>query len=116
MAQIRTAGDLFHRFAFDERVEADRGDGVKVGAWEERFQRRAGIAHLRGGESVMAARLQGSHTQVVFVRTCSQTRQIDTAWRIRDVRTGEVFNIRDITPSDDRQWIDVLGQSGGASG
>ncbi|MDH2092101.1 head-tail adaptor protein [Rhizobium pusense] len=125
MAKPRSAGDLFHRVAFDKREEIDRGDGVFVGQWVEQFQVRAGFAHLRGGESVMADRLQGQHTQVIFVRSSSQTRAVDTDWRVRDVRRGEFvngewvgseFNIRDVTPTNDRQWLDFLCQSGVASG
>lgn len=116
MAKPRSAGDLFHRVAFDKREEIDRGDGVFVGQWVEQFQVRAGFAHLRGGESVMADRLQGQHTQVIFVRSSSETRQINTDWRVRNVRTGVEYNIRDITPTDNRQWLDFLCQSGVATG
>jgi len=50
---------------------------------------------------------------------------VDTDWRVRDVRGGEFvngewvgpeFNIRDVTPTNDRQWLDFLCQSGVASG
>lgn len=116
MAKPRSAGDLFHRVAFDKREEIDRGDGVFVGQWVEQFQVRAGFVHLRGGESIMADRLQGQHTQVIFVRSSSQTREVDTDWRVRDARTGTEFNIRDVTPTNDRQWLDFLCQSGVASG
>jgi SPP1 family predicted phage head-tail adaptor len=116
MAKTRSAGDLFFLIAFDKRIEVDDGAGNTIGGWQEQFQCRAGFAHLRGGESVMADRLQGQHTQVIFVRRSSATRQVSTDWRIRDVRTGVSFNIRDITPSDDRLWIDFLCQSGVADG
>ncbi|MGV1870891.1 head-tail adaptor protein [Agrobacterium rosae] len=116
MAKPRSAGDLFHSVAFDKREEIDRGDGVTVGQWIEKFKVRAGFTHLRGGESVMADRLQGQHTQVIFVRSSTETRQIGTDWRVRDVRSGIEYNIRDITPTDDRHWLDFLCQSGVASG
>lgn len=116
MAKPRSAGDLFHRVAFDKRQTVDRGDGVFVGSWIEQFQVRAGFTHLRGGESVMADRLQGQHPQIIFVRSSSQTRQVDTDWRVRDVRSGTEYNIRDVTPTNDRLWLDFLCQSGVASG
>lgn len=116
MAKTRSAGDLFHRVAFDKREEIDRGDGVFVGQWVEQFQARAGFTHLRGGESVMAGRLQGQHTQVIFVRSSLQTKEVTADWRVRDVRTGIEFNVRDITRTTDRQWLDFLCQSGVASG
>jgi len=116
VAKARSAGDLFFLVAFDKRVEIDDGAGNTIGDWQEQFQCRAGFAHLRGGESVMADRLQGQHTQVVFVRRSSATRQVTTDWRVRDMRAGKSFNIRDITQTDDRLWLDFLCQSGVAAG
>ncbi|WP_368517479.1 phage head closure protein [Rhizobium sp.] len=116
MATTRSAGDLFFHVAFDKRVEIDDGAGNTVGEWQEQFQCRAGFTHLRGGESVMAARLEGQHTQVIFVRSSMSTRGITTDWRVRDIRTGDTFNIRDITPTDDRLWLDFLCQKGVADG
>jgi SPP1 family predicted phage head-tail adaptor len=112
----RGAGDLRHRVAFDRRAESADGYGSTTGEWQEQFQCAAGFLHLRGGESVMAGRLQGEHLQIVVVRASSQTRQADTGWRIRDVRAGTVLNVRDVTPSEDRAWIDFLCQSGMADG
>ncbi|NTG48973.1 head-tail adaptor protein [Agrobacterium rhizogenes] len=112
MAKARSAGDLFFRVAFDKRVVIDDGAGNKRGDWQEQFQMRAGYAHLRGGEAVMAYRLQGRHSQVAFVRSSSLSRLVTTDWRLRDIRTGIAFNIRDVTPSDDRLWLDFLCQSG----
>ena len=118
MAKTRTAGDLFHRVAFDRRIDTNDGndDGNTQGEWQEQFQCRAGFIHLRGGESIMADRLQGVHPQVIFVRASSQSKAVTTEWRIRDARTDIEFNIRDISMSDDRQWLDFLCQSGGADG
>ena len=112
MATQRSAGDLFHRVAFDERLTADRGDGVEVENWQERASVRAGYIHLRGGETVQAARLAGKHTQVIFVRASQQTKAIKTDWRVRDVRTGQIFNILEAVPTEDRHWIDFTCQSG----
>jgi SPP1 family predicted phage head-tail adaptor len=118
MTKLRSAGDLDQRVAFDKREETNDpdDDGNYVGKWVEQFQCSAGFIHLRGGESVLASRLQGQHVQVIFVRACSQTRTVTTDWRIRDVRTGATFNIRDVTPTKDRAWVDFLCQSGGADG
>jgi head-tail adaptor len=112
----RSAGDLFHSFAFDKRIKSKRGDGVEVGGWEQQFKCRAGVINLRGGESVMAGRLQGQHSQIVFVRASSVSREATTEWQARDLRTGVAYNIREITRSDDRLWLDFLCQSGVATG
>lgn len=110
------AGDLYHRVAFDVRVDAEDGAGNTQGDWEEQFSRRAAFTHLRGGESVMASRLEGKHIQVIRVRACAQTRQVTTDWQVRDVRTAVAYNIRDVTPDSSRLWIDFLVESGGATG
>lgn len=112
MAKQIGAGDLYYRVAFDKRVEVDDGMGNTVGEWQEQFQCRAAYLHKHGGESVMAGRLQGKHVQVITVRASSQTRQVTTDWRVRDVRTGEAFNIRDVTHETNRQWISLLCEKG----
>lgn len=112
MAKARTAGDLIHRFSFEERQEVSRGDGVVVGEWISRFSYRAGVLHLKGGESIMTGRLAGQHSQIVFVRASAQSKAVTTEWRVRDDRSGAIFNIRDITPTDDRLWLDFLVQGG----
>lgn len=123
MAKQRSAGDLHYRFAFDKRVNVKDGYGNTKGGWQQQFDCRAGVIHLRGGEQVMADRLVGKHSQIVFVRRSLSAKLVTTDWRVRDMRDGEFvdgvwvgssFNIRDITPSDDRAWLDFLVQSGGA--
>jgi len=111
----RGAGDLFYRVAFDKRAEVEDGYGNTVSGWVEQFQSRAAYRHLRGGESVMAGRLAGKHTQIVTVRASSQTRAVTTDWRVRDVRNSDVFNIRDVTHEADRQWISLLVEKGAAT-
>lgn len=116
-APVRNAGALQHRVAFDKRgASSDDGYGNTVTNWQEQCVVSAAFTHLRGGESVLASRLQGQHVQVVTVRASSETRQIETDWRMRDVRTGASFNVRDITPTEDRAWLEILVQSGGADG
>lgn len=109
------AGHLYQRVAFEKKGTASDGAGGTTTAWTEQFQCRAGYTHLRGGESVMAARLEGTHSIVIRVRASSQTRAVTTDWRVKDVRTETIYNVRDITPSDDRAFLDFLVQSGVAS-
>lgn len=116
MAKKPSAGPLYEKVAFDKR-EAGNPDspadyGNTVMEFVEQFTRRAEFIHLRGGESVMAGRLQGRHSQVIRVRRDSGTETITAEWRARDARTGIAFNIRDVTPSADRQWLDILVESG----
>lgn len=116
MAKKPNSGDLFYKVAFDKRVETDDGFGNTVAGWQEQFQCRAAYRHLRGGEAVIASRLQGKHIQVITVRASSASRAVTTEYRVRDVRTGSTSNIRDLTPHLDRQFIDFLVERGVANG
>jgi SPP1 family predicted phage head-tail adaptor len=109
------AGDLYYRVAFDKQGTGSDSAGGTRTAFVEQFQCRAAYMHLTGGETVMAARLAGQHQQIIRVRSSTDSRQVTAGWRVRDVRSGTVFNVRDVTPSTDRMWIDFLCQSGVAS-
>ena len=106
------AGQLIERVAFDKKGTASDGLGGAGAAWVEQFRCQAGYTHLHGGETVLAARLEGTHTIVIRIRSSSQSRTVTTDWRVRDVRTDKMYNIRDITPTEDRMFLDVLAQSG----
>lgn len=120
MKKPRSAGELQHRIAFDKRVDQNPDSpadyGNTVSDWEEQFVTRAGLIHLRGGEQVIAARLNNTHPLVMYVRSSADTRSITSAWRARDTRTGKTYNLRDITPAEDRRWIDILAITGVADG
>lgn len=110
------SGQLYYQVALLKRIEQDDGMGNTVSDFVEQFQTRAEFIHLRGGESVLAGRLQGKHTLVVRVRNSSNTRLISTDWMLRDVRTGKSFNIRDIEHEVNRQFISLTCESGVATG
>ena len=112
MAKKPNAGELFYSVAFGKREEVTDEYGNTQGAFVELFATRAAYLHLRGGESVMAGRLEGKHTQVIRVRSSTQTRQITTDWYAQDKRSLIFFAVRDVTPSLDRQFIDLLCESG----
>ncbi|PWR24568.1 head-tail adaptor protein [Zavarzinia aquatilis] len=122
------AGDLVRRVAFDARDVLDDGFGNGVETWQQRLVCRAGFTFLRGGESVIAARLEGRQPIVVRVRASSSTRQIGADWRMRDLRAGAwaadaggaywagpVYAVRSVIPSPDRQWLDIMVESGVAA-
>ncbi len=116
MPDTRSAGSLYYKVALLKRENVDDGMGNTVSDFVEQFQTRAEFIHLRGGESVLAGRLQGKHTQVIRVRNSSNTRMISTDWMLRDVRTGKSFNIRDIEHEVNRQFIALTCESGVATG
>ena len=115
MASRPTANRLKELVAFDLKGEGEDGYGGTATDWAEQFRRRAEFVHLRGGESVQAARLQGQHVQIIRVRASTATWSVTTDWRVRDVRTGDIFNIRDRGPTDDRRFLDFLCQKGVAT-
>lgn len=110
------AGDLRESFAFDRRLDQNDGYGNTQSGWVEQFRCAARKVVLRGTESVMAQRLQGVQPVVITIRSSATSRLVTTDWRARDLRTGEMFNIRTVTPSEDRAAIDILAEKGVASG
>lgn len=115
MADRPASGRLKHRVAFDRRGTGSDGHGGTSTAFAEQFTCRAAYIHLRGGETVQAARLEGRHPQIIRVRASSSSDQVSTDWRIRDRDTGAVFAIRDIERRDDGMYIDFLAESGVAA-
>jgi len=120
--------DLFHKVAFDSRAAEDDGEGNVEGKFVQRFECRAGFTFLRGGETVIAGRLEGRQPVVVRVRRSSNTLQIAPDWRMRDLRNGEwlgepdapywsgpEYAVRSVIPTDDRLFLDVTVESGGAA-
>jgi head-tail adaptor len=110
------AGNLHRRVAFDIRSEATDEYGNVLGDWSEEFAVSARIQYLRGGETVMASRLEGRQPVVLTVRRSPVTAEIETSWRARDARSGETFNIRSIVATEDRAWFDILCDKGVVSG
>ena len=108
-----TVGARYEKVAFEALEGGSDGLGGRTSVWVERFpHRRAAFTHLRGGETVLAARLAGRHQVAINVLTSAAVRKVTAEWRIRDVRTGTIYNIRDVTPSEDRSSIDFLCESG----
>lgn len=106
------AGALNHRVAFERKGEQSDGAGGTTTDFTEQFTCAANIIHQRGGEAVMAGRLAGRSTVIMSVRQSSAHKLVDSDWRARDVRSGVIYNIRSITPSANRMWVDYLCESG----
>lgn len=106
------AGKLIERVAFEQREPVDDGYGNEIsGDWKERFQDRAAFVYSRGSETVMAGRLQNRAPMIVRVRVSKLTNTVGTDWRIRDVRRGTSYNVRDITHDNSRAILDMLVES-----
>lgn len=109
------AGEFWHRVAFEKRSATSDGAGGTTTAFAEQFVNSASYRRAGGSEAVMAGRLEGRHTQIVRVRASPRTRLATTDWRLKDTRTGVYFNIRDITLTEDRAYLDLLCESGVAT-
>lgn len=107
-----SAGELRNAIAFESQESEDGDYGTIGGSWCEQFTRSARIRYLRGSEPVLAQRLVGVQPAVITVRSDSETRCVTSSWRLRDARTGTLFNIRSVTPDEKRQYIDYLVDAG----
>ena len=102
-----TAGSLDYRATFAAPVEARDDDGQVVQSYEEQFTVWAGIRWLRGGESVMQARMQSRSPAILTVRKTPDTRRITSEWRV--LVDGRDFDVKeDPRPSDDRGYWEML--------
>lgn len=106
------AGRLDRRLSFYRRVEQDDGAGNTVSDWVLQFSQQGNRKFLRGGESVMAARLESRQPVILTVRASTQARAVTNDWRVVD-RDGTVYNVRENPKeSDDRGFLELLAESG----
>lgn len=109
------AGLMNERFRFEKRGDVVDGYGNFQGAWEDQFTVSGWRQDLRGGETVMAARLTGRQPAILTIYNSIQARAITTDWRAVDVRNGDVWNIRSISRDEDRACLEFLCERGVAS-
>ncbi|MDX0230248.1 head-tail adaptor protein [Sinorhizobium meliloti] len=97
MPQKFGAGQMKDLVAFASREMLDDGYGNTVaGEFIERFREPAKFTHLRGSETVMAARLESRNAVLLQVWVSERTADVTADWQVTDVRRGTVFNIREI--------------------
>lgn len=104
------AAKLVQQVAFDLRDTLSDGYGnVQAGDWREQFKDRAEFIPLRGGsETVMQNRLEGHPSVICRLRKHAKSEQVNTDWRMRDTRTGTIYNVRSVTADLSRSLIDLL--------
>lgn len=105
MRKLAGAAALSERVAFDEPAGSDDGYGGKTPEWAERFRCDAEMRHMRGDEALRAAREAGVRIFKVRVHACSNLSAMTESWRMRDVRRGDAYNVRDVDRITDRNWI-----------
>lgn len=102
------------RVNFQQRGMVPDGSGGQVpGPFSTVFTCAAEYVPLRGGETVVASRLQGTQPYIVRVRSSAATRAVDTSWQIVDSRSSKTMNIRAVSdPDGKRQWLEFLAVAG----
>ncbi|MGC0224927.1 phage head closure protein [Pseudooceanicola nitratireducens] len=106
------AGRLSERVAFDSKTAAADGSGGRVEGWTEEFSCWGQFIYSRGGETEQAARLQGRSVYKLLLRSSSETRRIVADWRMRDLRRGAVYNVREVDAISQRGWVYLVVESG----
>lgn len=117
------AGDLRSRVGFYQRLSGDDGYGNVEGRYPSapNFECRANIRPKLGGESVLASRLTGTNLVNITVRQSTNTRLIDTAWVLKDERSGIAYNVRSVIDPDEGtsqhgRFFEMLCEKGVATG
>lgn len=109
------AGELRHRVSlWGQGPDIDDGwGGTMPGAFEEQGKAWAKIQPLRGGETVMAARLTGVQPAIFTVRYSELTARIDHTWQIV-TGDGKTWDIKAASDPDGRKrYLEILAQSPG---
>lgn len=114
MAHSSGAGALRERFTIRRAVKTDDGYGGQTETWTDYLTLPAAITYSRGGETVIAARLQAQQPAILRVRNFAASRDIKPTDRAVNARTGEVFNIREYPREarDSRGYLEFLVQAG----
>jgi hypothetical protein len=108
------AGPLRDRLEFQQRTTSDDGFGNTVtGPFATVFTAAAQLTPLRGGETVMASRLQGMQPLVCRIRSSVASRAVTTAWQVMD-RNGVVYQVKSppADPDGKRAWLEFLIEKG----
>ena len=110
------AGALDHRATFQSPVQERDEDGQIVQGWQDEFTGWTNVRYLRGGESVMQARMQSRSPAILTIRNSASARAVTSEWRavVRD-RTGieRVYEMReDPRPSEGSGFLEMLAESG----
>lgn len=116
MAQKTGAGPMREVLIAQRRQDVDDGYGNTQGDWVEQCRFNAAIEARRGGEAVIAGRLQGTVALIVTCRYSAAAAAVSSEWRLVDARSGQVYAIRTWVPRPKRDYIDGDVEIGVADG
>ena len=107
MAQKSGAGPMREVLVAQARAAVDDGMGNEVsGQWTEQCRFNASVEARRGGEQVIADRLQGVVNYVVTARYSALAAAVNTDYRLVDARSGAIYAVRTAIPRPKRDYID----------
>lgn len=129
---MTSAGDLRHKVGFYKRAVVGDSDasppvigdgyGNEEGDFSStaEFTCAANIKPSLGGEQVLAGRLAGTNLVNITVRQSSNSAAVTTAWRAKDERTGDIYNIRSVIDPDEHtaqhgRFVEMLCEKGVAT-
>ncbi len=109
MRRKQKIGNRRHSVAFDAETKTPDGYcGLGTG-WSEVHADRAEFIYQKGAEAIEAGRLTGTVMLKVRIDSCGAARALTVKHKMRDVRTGTEYNIRqvDVVTDQDSVWLVV---------
>lgn len=104
--------DLSESVAFDVETATPDGAGGSAVTWEQVFVSRAEFRYQRGNEAVQAGGLTGTAQFKVRIPSHSAARAVTPEHRMRDVRRGVAYNIREVDAITDRANVWLVVENG----
>lgn len=106
--------NLDHRAEFSLRESIEDDMGGTRDEWVLQFVEWVGVKYLRGGESVMQARLASRNPVVIVIRNSERARQITSEWQVElRSRSGvtKVYAVKeDPRPSGGDAFLEFLAE------
>ena len=107
-----SAGRLKELVAFSKPLTIPDGAGGEETNWSEFYACAAEFIYMRGSEAIEAARLTGTATYKIRIHKSAVACVITPDFKMRDVRRGTVYNLREVDGITDLRWIYIIAESG----
>lgn len=103
---------LNERVTFQQPKSRDPNEpdyGETYEGWQDVFTVPARLKPRMGSETVIASRLQGVQPYNLIVHSSRQSRLVTPAWRVKNARSNDVYNIKSvINPDETNQYLEML--------
>lgn len=104
--------------AFDFPTTVPDGYGGEVDGWTsspDSYECRAQMIYWRGMEAEDAAQLVGRERYKVKIRASAKAKTITNVCRMRDLRSGATYNIKQVDNTTQVGWVFFVLEHGTAS-